>query len=296
VLFLVVDDLRNELGFTDKRKGILTPNLDALAAKSMVFDRAYVQQGVCSPSRNSFLSGRRPDTTKVWNFKNSFRETLGDAIHSLPGAFKDNGYITTGMGKVYHPGHPKSDDGALSWSLDKFPYFHPKNYTNKIADLPDASFQDGQTKDTAIKRLQELRQLTDDAIANGDTPAPFFLAVGIHKPHIPWVMPTKYLDMQLPVAETDLPLHKTAPKGACNVSFYKCENVEHDPKGPVGPYDPLPDQQIRTNRRLYRAAMTWTDYLIGEVLQSLDTNGFSNNTVVSFLGDHGWQLGEHGMW
>jgi iduronate 2-sulfatase len=100
VLFFVVDDLRNELGFTDKRKGIHTPNIDALAAKSMVFDRAYVQQGVCSPSRNSFLSGRRPDTTKVWNFKGSFRDTLGKKIHSLPGAFKDNGYISTGMGKV----------------------------------------------------------------------------------------------------------------------------------------------------------------------------------------------------
>jgi iduronate 2-sulfatase len=100
VLFFVVDDLRNELGFTDKRKGIHTPNIDALAAKSMVFDRAYVQQGVCSPSRNSFLSGRRPDTTKVWNFKGSFRDALGKKIHSLPGAFKDNGYISTGMGKV----------------------------------------------------------------------------------------------------------------------------------------------------------------------------------------------------
>merc|ERR1712125_49859 len=94
----------------------------------MIFNRAYVQQGVCSPSRNSFLSGRRPDTTKVWNFKGSFRDALGDKASSWPGAFKNAGYTTVGLGKVYHPGHPSNDDGSLSWSLDRFPYFHPSGY------------------------------------------------------------------------------------------------------------------------------------------------------------------------
>ena len=100
LLYLVVDDLRSELGFTNHRKGLVTPVLDALAKKGMVFDRAYVQQGVCSPSRNSFLSGRRPDTTKIWNFKDSFRTNLGDCISSWPGAFKNAGFTSTGMGKV----------------------------------------------------------------------------------------------------------------------------------------------------------------------------------------------------
>lgn len=78
-----------------------------------MFDRAYVQQGVCSPSRNSFLSGRRPDTTQIWNFKGSFRDVLGNAVSSLPGAFKNAGWLTTGMGKVYHPGSPAGGDKAL---------------------------------------------------------------------------------------------------------------------------------------------------------------------------------------
>jgi hypothetical protein len=89
----VVDDLRNELGFTNGRRGLVTPHMDALAKRSMVFTRAYVQQGVCSPSRNSFLSGRRPDTTKIWNFKDSFRTFLGDDVSSWPGAFKTAGYV-----------------------------------------------------------------------------------------------------------------------------------------------------------------------------------------------------------
>jgi hypothetical protein len=102
LLYIVVDDLRNELGFTNARKGLMTPNIDALAKKGMVFSRAYIQQGVCSPSRNSFLSGRRPDTTRIWNFQDSFRTFLGDCVTSWPGAFKNAGFISTGMGKVYH--------------------------------------------------------------------------------------------------------------------------------------------------------------------------------------------------
>lgn len=102
LLYIVVDDLRNELGFTNRRRGLMTPNIDALAKKGMIFSRAYIQQGVCSPSRNSFLSGRRPDTTRIWNFKDSFRTFLGDCVTSWPGAFKNAGFISTGMGKVYH--------------------------------------------------------------------------------------------------------------------------------------------------------------------------------------------------
>ena len=206
----------------------------------MVFDKAYIQQGVCSPSRNSFLSGRRPDTTQIcahlthpkpglaapvpphaadpplWrpgNFKNSFRTTLGDCVSSWPGAFKNAGYITTGMGKVYHPGHPKLDDGNLSCaqqllvcsslidtstsaacrtpvvcrvpksshgrlagSLSWAEYYHPNNFTGQISDEPDNTFQDGKITDTAIERLQRL---------GASKGTPFFMAVGLHKPHLP---------------------------------------------------------------------------------------------------------------
>ena len=105
-MFLIVDDLRTELGFANEQENLkaVSPNIDALANKSLVFDRAYVQQGVCSPSRNSFLSGRRPDTTQVWNFQISFRQTLGTInVTSWPQAFKDAGWMVNGMGKVRAP-------------------------------------------------------------------------------------------------------------------------------------------------------------------------------------------------
>ena len=121
-----------------------------------------------------YKAGRRPDTTKVWNFKGSFRDTLGDRVSSLPGALKNSGWLTTGMGKVYHPGHPKDDDGALSWSLDFAPYYHPSNYSGTIDNRPDVEFQDGAITAIALQRLRALKNQTK----------PFFIAVGLHKPHV----------------------------------------------------------------------------------------------------------------
>ena len=123
------------------------------------------------------MSGRRPDTTQIWNFQDSFRTTLGDCVSSWPGAFKSAGYTSIGQGKVYHPHHPKDDDGNLSWSLDWAPYYHPRNYTGKISDASDDTFQDGMITNTAITRLQRL-----GTEARAGAAPPFFLAVGLHKP------------------------------------------------------------------------------------------------------------------
>ena len=208
VMYVVVDDLRGEMGFTSKTKGLVTPNIDHLAASGTVFTRCYVQQTVCSPSRNSFLSGRRPDTTRVWNFLGSFRDSLGDSVTSMPGAFKNAGYVAVGQGKVYHIGgqspwgtprhtEPPLDDGTLSYNNIEYPYFHAIGFQRQISDAPDSEFQDGMITDSALKRMKPL--------AAGSKP--FFLAVGLHKPHVPWVMPQRFLDMQLPQAETDVALH-----------------------------------------------------------------------------------------
>ena len=197
VLFIVIDDLRDEVGFLNNRtnESTLTPRMDALARSSTVFTRAYVQIAVCSPSRNSFLSGRRPDTTKVWNFENSFRETLGYAnVTSMPQAFKANGWNTVGLGKVYHPGHPVSDDVPYSWS-SPWQYYHPNdadivgrgchgaNATrgtvvenapglgwSSCDGVADGDYEDGNIVDHALQRLDDL----------ASRPSPFFLAVGLH--------------------------------------------------------------------------------------------------------------------
>ena len=294
VLYVIVDDLRNELGFTNKNPHIISPNLDALAAAGTVFDRAYVQQGVCSPSRNSFLSGRRPDTTQIWNFKGSFRDTLGAGINTFPEAFKRNGYMVAGMGKVYHPGHPANDDYPASWSED-WPYFQPKNFSSKTADLPDAAFQDGQITDAGVQRLGDFRAAIDAAAAAGAAPKPFFLAVGLHKPHVPWVMPQRFLDMQPPANETDTAAHDAAPANACNVSMYECYNLDDKASGQkVNPYFPFAKAVQQEYRRQYRGATSWTDHNVGRLLAALDAHGFTADTAVVFHGDHGWLLGEHG--
>ena len=150
---------------------------------------------MCSPSRNSFLSGRRPDTTKIWNFQQSFRTYLGINATSWPGAFKTNGWITSGMGKVYHPGSPSNDDGSLSWSLDWAPYMHPSNFTGSIlSGAPDTDYQDGQITATALSRLEKWANESAQAKARGDHAPPFFIAVGLHKPHIPWARPTHVIN------------------------------------------------------------------------------------------------------
>jgi hypothetical protein len=301
LLYIVVDDLRNELGYTNGRKGLVTPNIDALAKKGMVFSRAYIQQGVCSPSRNSFLSGRRPDTTRIWNFQNSFRTFLGDCVSSWPGAFKNAGFISTGMGKVYHPGHPAKDDGALSWSLDWAPYYHPSNFSNKISDAPDSTFQDGMITDTAVERLQKLGaarrhmrtqqgQAEAEAAAAGEqaapaaAAAPFFMGVGLHKPHIPWIMPQRFLDQQIPLEQMDIAKRDVPPENYCNASLYICDNVYSGL-----PWEPANTTQQQDNRRKYRAAVSFTDFNVGRLLSTVSKEGLSENTAVIFNGDHGWQ-------
>jgi arylsulfatase A-like enzyme len=287
VLYIVVDDLRNELGYTNKNPHIISPNIDALAAAGTVFDRAYVQQGVCSPSRNSFLSGRRPDTTKIWNFKRSFRATLPGAT-SFPEAFKRNGWMTSGIGKVYHPGSPPNHDFPRSWSPE-WPYYAPEGYATKTSYLADSRFQDGMSADMGVTRISEFRAKMQADVAAGSTPRPFFLAVGLHKPHTPWVMPKRFLDMQASINETDTAVHDTAPSGGCDVSLYECKDV-----GNVNPFRPFAKAVQQDKRRQYRAATTWTDFNVGRLLEALDANGFTNDTLVLFHGDHGWLLGEHG--
>jgi len=288
-MYVVVDDLRGEMGFTSKTKGLVTPNIDHLAASGTVFTRCYVQQTVCSPSRNSFLSGRRPDTTRVWNFLGSFRDSLGDSVTSMPGAFKNAGYVAVGQGKVYHIGgqspwgtprhtEPPLDDGTLSYNNLEYPYFHAIGFQRQISDAPDSEFQDGMITDQALKRMKPL--------AAGSKP--FFLAVGLHKPHVPWVMPQRFLDMQLPQAETDVALHDTPPQGYVNASLFRCCSEVGAYVGPSGPMldNPLNRSLQQENRRLYRAAVTWTDFNLGRLLAGLEANNVADSTAIMFHGDH----------
>ena len=307
VLFLVSDDMRPELGAyygpdfpSTIHPKMHSPNIDALAAKSLLLKHAYVQQAVCSPSRTSLLTGRRPDTTHVYDLIHYFRK-VGGNFTTLPEYFKQNGYVSVGMGKIFHPGPASGFDDPISWSL---PYFHAKSYgweshehswlavpDNETIDKP---LVDAQIADHAIKTMKSL---APDA-KSGDKP--FFLAVGFHKPHLPFVFPESMLQYY-PPGDIRLPPDPHCPKDMPEVAWYTPLGlVRYKDVGSLNftgkINEQLPEWKVRELRRAYYSALSWTDSLVGRVIQELENLDLAKDTIISFWGDHGWQLGEHAEW
>ena len=311
VLFIAVDDLRPQLGCYGQTQ-MKTPNIDALAERGLLFNRAYVQQAVCSPSRTSLLTGRRPDTTKVYDLETHFRTTIPDVV-TLPQYFKQQGYHTQGFGKIYHGGL----DDAASWSV---PHTHPggpaygsreineriaerrkqqqqqprqgrqggnrerpeKGPPWEVADVDDDALPDGKTAIGAIKALNEIKD------------KPFFLAVGFIKPHLPFVAPKKYFDLY-PPEQIELPKNDQRPQGIPKyavTNFGELRGYEGMPKDP----EPITADQARDLIRAYYAAVSYTDAQVGRVVAELDRLGLRENTIIVLWGDHGWHLGEQGQW
>lgn len=310
VLMLVADDLRPDLGAYGGPA--LTPNLDRLAssAGAVRFERAYVQQAICCPSRTSFLLGRRPDTTRVWDLTTQFRDTPGARTwKTLPQVFTERGYFTAGMGKVFHPlrWRGKSDDVAGgSWSEA---YYQPVGGVDAPANLStspcdkalpvaeDAKYTDGMIALHAVKTLRR---------AAAQRPRPFFIAVGLHRPHLPWHAPRKYFELY-PLDNVALAEHRMPPSeynvtGALPYSWdpqsgpRHCEPLYSQtyPSASLGQYGLVDDVTARRFRRAYWATVTQTDHNMGLVLSELDALHLAHATVVVFLGDHGWQLGDLG--
>lgn len=300
VLFIAVDDLRPEINASGSNI-IKTPNLDRIAAKGTTFDRAYCQQAVCSPSRSSLMTGRRPDATRVWDLETHFRTALPDAV-TVAQYFKDHGYHSMSMGKIFHGGF----DDPMSWSVPsqypKSPQYaseaalkmqsDPANIDKKgrargpaveDADVPDDTYADGKIARLAVKTLGELKQNTK----------PFFLAVGMAKPHLPFVAPKKYWDLYDP-AKIYVPAFQKLPAGA--PGFVGHNNSELKSYGDIPNNGEIGDSLARRLRHGYYAAASYMDAQVGLVLDALEKEGLADNTVVVLWGDHGWQLGEHGLW
>ena len=194
VLFIAVDDLRPEVNASGSNL-IKTPNLERIAARGTTFDRAYCQQAVCSPSRTSLMTGRRPDATRVWDLETHFRKALPDAV-TVAHYFKNHGYHSQAMGKIFHGGFDDAPSWSVPWETPKAPAYaseaalkmvsDPANIDKKgrargpaveSADVPDDTYTDGKTARLAVATLAKLK-------AKGQ---PFFLAVGMAKPHLPFV-------------------------------------------------------------------------------------------------------------
>lgn len=308
VLFIAVDDLRPELNCYGAKQ-MQSPHIDKLAASGLLFERAYVQQAVCNPSRNSVLSGCRPDTTRCMA-NNTFLRPLMPDVVTLPQVFKNNGWHSLSLGKIFHHSDREPGDDPLSWSEPSWyhgePYRHwftkesddfikrlkklPPDKRPKLvrgppfeaADQPDEVYPDGQTATKAIESLRRFK----------DSEQPFFLGVGFVKPHLPFTCPQKYWDLY-PEDTVKLPDNWHAPQGAPEPALHN--EYELRTYGGIPPKGRIPAATALKLIRGYRACVSFMDAQVGRVMDELDRLGLRQNTLVVFWGDHGYHLGENGL-
>jgi len=307
VLFIPVDDLRPQLACFGHER-MISPNIDRLAAEGTAFVRTHCQQAVCAPSRASVLSGLRPDSTRVWDLQTPLATTRPEVL-TLPQHFRANGYATVSLGKVYH--HRTADDPEgwtePPWGPDNaFPgqiaaeLIRQKKTTMREArdagvkwrwrgpateaqDVPDQAYADGQLADRAIEEMRRLAQGS----------RPFFLAVGHFKPHLAFACPKRYWEMY-PPESIDLADNPFAPQDCPEIALHNWGELRA--YSDIPDQGDLPEEKARELVRGYYACSSFIDAQVGRLLDELERLGVRENTIVCLWGDHGWQLGEHGMW
>ena len=295
VLLIISDDLNCRLGCYGATEA-KTPNIDRLAARGVRFDRAYCNYPVCNVSRTSFLSGRYPESTGVFNNTTSPRSRLGDDFLFLPEYFRTRSYFTAGAGKIAHGGFARllkwdyfsepsrgldagDDEGAKKKKAGKKGKTAPAAQTGpgdafewKATTNADADEPDGQTARRLLKFF------------SANPGQPFFIAAGFHKPHVPHTAPQKYFDLHDPAR---MPIPPEPP-----------EHVRQIPRVALGPGPKyLPDLSIEQRRAIiqrYYAATSFMDAQVGVLINEMDRLNLWASTVVVFMSDHGWHLGEHG--
>jgi len=294
ILFIAVDDLKPLLGCYDTPL-IKTPNIDKLASQGFVLKNNHCQQAVCGPSRASILTGKRPDYTKIWDLKTLIRDKNPDIV-TMPQYFKQLGYQTAAVGKIFDYRSVDELNDSISWSYkyDNFKHHSDigKEYVKskervsmEITQVPDSMTADGEVVRRSTRFLRKF--------AKEDKP--FFMAVGFYKPHLPFVVPQKYWDMY-DNNDIKLPPYRKAPVGAPKYATQPSWELR-------GGYVDIPKDykvEIPEEKQLklihgYYACVSFIDQQIGKVLDELDRLGLRESTVIVLWGDHGWHLGDHDM-
>ncbi|PWU13851.1 MAG: iduronate-2-sulfatase [Verrucomicrobia bacterium] len=294
VLFIAIDDLNVSLSCYHHPL-VKSPNLDRLAARGIRFDRAYCQYPLCNPSRSCLLSGLRPDTSGIYENGKPIRKVFPDIV-TLPQLFKNNGYFSARVGKIFHYGVPDQIgtsglDDPPSWNEFVNPRGRDKddeadiiNFTPErrnigaaltwmVAKGTDAEQTDGKVAAEAIRLLETHKD------------KPFFLAVGFYRPHVPDIATKSWFDMY-PLEKVTLP--KEPPEHIANIPSpaLTCKPLNYG----------VEEEKLRIFKRAYFASISFVDSQVGRVLDALERLGLADNTIVVAWGDHGWSLGEHGQW
>jgi uncharacterized sulfatase len=293
VLLIMSDDLNNDMG-VHGHPIVKTPNIGRLAARGVTFDRAYNQFPLCSPSRVSMMTGLRPDTTRIYDLQTDFRTILPDVV-TLPQLFKRNGYVAARVGKIYHYGNPgqigtNGLDDAASWDERVNPRGIDKDEEAVLTNLlpkrglgstlafyaspaPDEQHTDGRVATETIALLEKHRD------------RPFFIAAGFYRPHCPYIAPKKYFDLY--------------PLDRISVPRFTPEQIAGVPEVALWTRPPnwgLPDDDLRRSIQAYYASISFVDAQVGRLLDALDRLKLADNTIVVFVSDHGYHLGELGQW
>ena len=301
VLFIAADDMNCDLGVYGDPL-VKTPNLDRLAKMGVRFDNAYCQQPLCGPSRASLMTGLRPDTLDMHTLKHELRQKNPDVV-TLGQLFRNNGYFSARAGKIYHYGNPSqigtdANDDPATWDERYNPAGIDKTQEDSIVRYgpqkgglgismawwdpvsEDAEHTDGMVADRIIELIREKKK------------DPFFLAAGFFNPHCPYVAPRKYFDLY-PLDQITVPDLREARADLEDVPPMA---VQRDMKRWPYYFDGVTQDQARKCKQAYYACNSFVDAQIGRLLDALEENDLVENTIVIFWSDHGYFLGEKGLW
>jgi choline-sulfatase len=293
VLFIVADDLRASLGCYGHQE-VKTPNLDALAQRGVRFEHAYNQYSVCGPSRASFMTGLRPEQTRIWGNVEHFRDKLPNIV-TLPQSFREAGYYTASYGKVFHVG--RSAHSESTWMDTEKSWSHTEYIPNLTPDMPQENYFRGLKTEPELwgPTVGDEENQPDAKIATRAIAAmkkadgkPWFIAAGFHRPHSPYVCPQKYFDLYSPEKLTIYQDPKNITSAPPLALPWTKQSDAH--------YKSFTEQDKRNHLWSYYACISFMDAQVGRLLDELKATGLDKNTIVVFTGDNGYHLGERDWW
>jgi iduronate 2-sulfatase len=288
VLFIVLDDLNDWVGCLDGHPNALTPNIDKLARKGVLFTNAYASSPLCGPSRAAFLSGMRASTTGLYDNKGEY--TKNQALvgcENLPQFFKRQGYATFGAGKIFHGYYPQFWDDSIGFGARMYQAGDPKLNQTDIPGIFDWGVIDRTDEEMDDYKMA---QFTIDKL-NQKHDKPFFLACGIYLPHAPWYAPRKYFD-KFPLDEIKMPTVKSDDLDDIPVIGQRIAGMGSEYTARVYKYKSRLNEAVQA----YLAACSFADAQVGRILDALEKSEYANNTIVVLFGDHGVHLGEKMKW